>query len=146
MNVRSHVLSIGALARAAGMTAPTIRYYADIGLLPKPSRSESGQRMYDETDVERLTFIRRCREFGFSIERVKILAGLAISPDRDCSEARDIVGAHLDDVREKLAELRALERNLKVLAQCRGDGCSGGPGRDCVVFKDLAKPDSDASR
>lgn len=142
MNVQIRVLSIGALAKAAGVTAPTIRYYEEIGLLPTPNRSASGQRAYDETDVERLTFIRRCRDFGFPIEQVKLLSGLSISPDRDCIEARDIARDHLADVRAKLIELRALERNLKVFVDRCEEGCSGGPGRECTVFKEMAKPGS----
>lgn len=141
MKVHASVMSIGALAKAAGVTAPTIRYYEDIKLLPEPHRSASGQRTYDGTDVERLVFIRRCRDFGFPIEQVKLLAGLSISPDRDCAEVRDIAGAHLSDVRAKLAELHRLERSLEgFVNQCEA-ACCGGPGTECVVFEDLAKPD-----
>lgn len=142
MNVHVRVLSIGALAKAAGVTTPTVRYYEEIGLLPKAGRSASGQRIYDETDLERLTFIRRCRDFGFSIDQVRILAGLSISPDRDCSEVRDLAMAHLGDVRTKLAELHALERNLEGFVEQCDTACSGGPGRECLVFKDMAKPDA----
>lgn len=142
MNVHARALSIGALAKAAGVTTPTIRYYEEIALLPKAGRSASGQRVYDETDLERLTFIRRCRDFGFSIEQVRLLAGLSISPDRDCSEVRDVAKAHLGDVRAKLAELRALEKSLEgFVDQCEA-ACSGGPGRECVVFKDMAKQET----
>lgn len=144
MNV--HVLSIGALAKAAGVTTPTVRYYEEIGLLPKAGRSASGQRVYDGTDLQRLTFIRRCRNFGFPIEQVKLLAGLSISPDRDCIEARDIASAHLADVRAKLAELRALEKNLEGFVDQCEVACRGGPGSDCVVFKEMAKPESDVGR
>lgn len=144
MTVHIRVLTIGELAKAAGVSTPTIRYYEEIGLLPKAGRSASGQRVYDQTDLERLTFIRRCRDFGFSIDRVRLLAGLAISVDRDCSEARDIAGAHLDEVRARLAELHALERSLEgFVARCE-EACAGGPGRDCVVFKDMAKPQAAA--
>lgn len=140
MNVHVRSLSIGALGRAAGVTTPTIRYYEEIGLLPKAGRSASGQRMYDDTDLERLTFIRRCRDFGFSIDQVRLLAGLSISPDRDCSEVRDVAKAHLGDVRAKLAELHALEASLEEFVEQCDVACSGGPGRECQVFKDMAKP------
>lgn len=145
MSVHVRVLSIGALAKAAGVTTPTIRYYEEVGLLPKPNRSASGQRVYEDADLERLIFIRRCRDFGFPIEQVKLLAGLSISPDRDCAEVRDIAGAHLADVRAKLAELHELERSLEVfVAQCE-QACCGGPGRHCVVFKELTKQEADRS-
>jgi DNA-binding transcriptional MerR regulator len=129
--------SIGKLAKAAGVNAPTIRYYEEIGLLPAADRTVSGQRSYGVEDLERLTFIRRCRDFGFSIDQVRLLASLAISSDKDCREVGDIARVHLKQVQGKLAELRGLERSLKgFIAQCDAV-CCGGPGRECVVFEDL---------
>lgn len=137
MNVHVRVLTIGQLARAAGVTTPTIRYYEEIGLLPPADRSAAGQRMYAEIDLERLTFIRRCRDFGFSIDQVRDLARLSISADEDCSRVRDLAQAHLADVRTKMAELLALEASLEAFARRCDMACAGGPGRDCVVFEDL---------
>lgn len=132
------MLTIGKLAKAAGVSTPTIRYYEEIGLLPPADRSESGQRIYGSDDLERLTFIRRCRDFGFGIEQVRLLAGLSISADRDCREVGDIARGHLVEVQAKLAELKAFERSLqRFVAQCDAV-CCGGPGRDCIVFQDLA--------
>jgi MerR family copper efflux transcriptional regulator len=132
------MLTIGKLAKAAGVTTPTIRYYEEIGLLPAADRSESGQRVYGADDLERLTFIRRCRDFGFGIDQVRLLAGLSISADKDCREVGNIARGHLQEVQAKLAELKALERSMqRFVAQC-DSVCCGGPGRDCVVFKDLA--------
>lgn len=131
------MLTIGRLAKAAGVTTPTIRYYEEIGLLPTADRSESGQRVYGAEDLERLTFIRRCRDFGFGIEQVRLLAGLSISADKDCREVGDIARGHLGEVQAKLAELQQLEHSLqRFVAQCDAV-CCGGPGRDCVVFQDL---------
>ena len=132
------MLTIGKLAKAAGVSTPTIRYYEEIGLLPEADRSDSGQRIYGSDDLDRLTFIRRCRDFGFGIEQVRLLAGLSISADRDCREVGDIARVHLGEVQARLAELKALEHSLqRFVAQC-DSVCCGGPGRDCVVFKDLA--------
>lgn len=132
------MLTIGKLAKAAGVNTPTIRYYEEIGLLPAADRSESGQRVYGSDDLERLTFIRRCRDFGFGIEQVRLLAGLSISADKDCKEVGDIARGHLGEVQAKLKELKALERSLqRFVAQC-DSVCCGGPGRDCLVFKDLS--------
>ena len=142
MNSRSGMLSIGTLAKATGVASPTIRYYEDIGLLPKPRRTTSDQRIYDESDKERLIFIRRCRDFGFSINQVRLLAGLSISPDQNCREVRDIAHAHLTDVRAKLKDLRALEKSLTGFVEQCDAACSGGPGRECLVFKDIAKPEN----
>lgn len=138
MNVHARVITIGDLAKSAGVSTPTIRYYEEIGLLPPAGRSAAGQRVYEESDLERLTFIRRCRDFGFSIDQVRLLAGLSISADRDCGEVRDIARAHLGEVREKLLELRALEDSLEGFVDQCEVACAGGPGRDCVVFKDLS--------
>lgn len=131
--------SIGKLAKAAGVNTPTIRYYEEIGLLPAADRTASGQRAYGSADLERLTFIRRCRDFGFSIDQVRLLAGLSISADKDCRAVGDIARAHLQQVRSKLEELRALEQSLEGFAAQCDAVCCGGPGRECVVFEDLRR-------
>ena len=140
MNVHVRVFTIGALGKAAGVSAPTIRYYEEIGLLPRPNRTAGGQRNYDETDLSRLTFIKQCRDFGFGIDQVRVLLELSISPERDCAETRDIAQTHLDAVHTKLAELHALERRLESFVKSCTLACAGGPGPDCVIFKDLATP------
>lgn len=140
MNVHIRVFTIGALAKATGTSTPTIRYYEEIGLLPPASRTASGQRNYDESDIGRLTFIKQCRDFGFSIEQVRVLLDLSISSERDCAETRDIAQAHLDEVRARMVELRALETRLQGFVTRCNDACAGGPGSDCVIFKDMATP------
>jgi DNA-binding transcriptional MerR regulator len=129
---------IGELAERTSTNAPTIRYYEKIGLLPRPDRQEGNQRRYADDDVRRLTFIRRGREFGFSIEQVRALASVVQDRSRSCIEARDLAQTHLTDVRTKLRELKALERSLtRFVAVCEAE-CAGGPGPDCVIFDDLA--------
>lgn len=146
MGIHIRALSIGTLAKATGVTAPTIRYYEDIGLLPTPQRSASGQRVYEDADVERLSFIRRCRDFGFAIEQVKQLAGLSISSDCDCTEVRDIASAHLAEVRARLRELNELEKSLEAFVDQCEQACCGSSGRDCVVFEALAQQDAERRR
>lgn len=136
-NVHARVFSIGRLAKAASVTAPTIRYYEEIGLLPKARRTSAGQRIYAYDELERLIFIRRCREFGFSIDEVRVLASLSISPVLDCSEVRDLARTHLSEVRARLEELNALEVSLASFASKCDAACAGGPAQDCVVFDDL---------
>jgi DNA-binding transcriptional MerR regulator len=131
-------LKIGALAEQTGTNAPTIRYYEDIGLLPAPSRQDGGQRRYGEADVRRLTFVRRCREFGFRIEQVRTLVELMQDHDRSCLEARELAAQHLAAVRDKLRELKALERTISTFVE--SCACAGGPGPDCVILEDLARP------
>ncbi len=131
-------LSIGFVARQTGCTVPTIRYYEEIGLLPSVARSETGHRHYGEAAVRRLTFIRRCRDFGFSIEQVRELVSLADQPDRPCVEARDIASAQLAKVRDKLAELQSLEASLSSFVVSCNAACAGGAAVDCTILEDLA--------
>jgi DNA-binding transcriptional MerR regulator len=133
-------MSIGSLAGRSRCTVPAIRYYEQIGLLPRAERGAGGQRVYGEADFRRLTFIRRCRDFGFPIEQVRELVALIGSPDRDCVEAGNIARGHLDDVRRKLKELRALERSLKQFADDCAARCAGGPAEACVMLEELARP------
>lgn len=133
-------LKIGELARRTGTNAPTIRYYEDIGLIPRASRGDGGQRSYHVSDVRLLTFIRQCRDFGFSIEQVRRLVALMQDRSRDCVEARNVAQAHLDTVRAKLDELRALESSLVSFVKSCNAQCCGGPGTDCVILQDLADP------
>jgi len=136
-------LRIGALAARARTNAPTIRYYEEIGLLRAADRRSSGQRIYDDADVKRLIFIRRCRDFGFSIEQVRSLVGLAQDRRRSCMDARDLAQHHLAAVREKLVELQALERNIAQFVVACETSCAGGPGPDCVILDDLSKESDD---
>jgi DNA-binding transcriptional MerR regulator len=133
-------LKIGEPARRTGTNAPTVRYYEQIGLLPPASRRDGGQRSYGEEDVRRLTFIRRCRDFGFSIEQVRSLAALVQDRERSCLEARNLAQCHLDAVRARLDELKALEQTIaRFVKSCEG-ACTGGPGPDCVILEDLHRP------
>jgi Cu(I)-responsive transcriptional regulator len=141
----SAALSIGFVARQTGCTVPTIRYYEEIGLLAAAARSDAGQRHYDDSAVRRLTFIRRCRDFGFSIDQVRELVGLVDQPERPCVEVREIAAVHLGEVRKKLAELQALEASLSAFVVSCNTACAGGPAVDCTILEDLAQP-SDVAR
>ena len=132
-------LKIGTLADRTGTQVATIRYYEQIGLLPPAEREPSGQRIYGAMDVERLTFIRRCRDFGFSIDQTRVFSGLMRDPSSSCMDARDLAAQHLADVRGKLQELKALERSLASFVHCCDTSCAGGPGPDCIILGDQAK-------
>ncbi|WP_056005808.1 helix-turn-helix domain-containing protein [Frateuria sp. Soil773] len=131
-------MKIGTLAKVTGTSAPTIRYYEEIGLLPRPARQAGSQRVYGDEDIRRLIFIRRCRDFGFAIEQTRILVSLVQDRERSCTEARDLAQAHLDVVREKLDELRALEKSIAAFVRSCDASCAGGPGADCVILEELA--------
>lgn len=119
---------------------PTIRYYVEVGLLPPAPRTEGNQRHYDGAAIRRLTFIRRCRDFGFTIEQVRELVGHVVEPNRDCVEVGDIAQAHLQEVQKKLAELQALEASLSAFVCSCNTACAGGPAVDCTILEDLGMP------
>src|SRR5258706_16380843 len=98
-------LRIGALAERSGCSTPTIRYYEEIGLIPPARRRSSGHRVYDASAVQLLGFIRRCRDFGFTLEQIRSLVSLSGDMSRDCAEARDIAQKHLNGVRTPMLEL-----------------------------------------
>jgi DNA-binding transcriptional MerR regulator len=135
-------LKIGALARITRTTVPTVRYYEQIGLLPAASRQSGSQRVYGDADVRRLTFIRRCRDFGFPIDQVRILASLVQTPDRACSEVRDLALAHLVEIRKKRAELEELEHSIAAFVAACDQASSSGSNADCVVLKELSDGDA----
>jgi DNA-binding transcriptional MerR regulator len=132
-------MKISALAQLTGTTAPTIRYYELVGLLSLAQRQSGGQRRYTANDVRRLWFVRRCRDFGFSIEQVRDLASLVEDESRCCSDARDLAQARLDDVRVKMAELRQLEKDVVEFVRRCDEECAGGPGPACVPLAELAR-------
>lgn len=139
-------LKIGALAERTGINVPTIRYYEQIGLLRPADRQQGGQRVYGDDDVKRLTFVRRCRDFGFSIEQVRSLVALVQDPQSSCTHARDMAQSHLATVRAKMAELKALERSIASFVVNCDASCAGGPGPDCVILDDLSSSPSNSPR
>lgn len=133
-------LTIGTMSARTRCSVPTIRYYERIGLLPSPERASNGHRYYREVDLKRLTFIKRCRDFGFPIEQVRELTDLFEDGDRACVEVRELAQAHLDEVRAKLAEMRELEASLAAFVCSCDTACSGGLTKDCVIIDDLSMP------
>jgi Cu(I)-responsive transcriptional regulator len=127
-------LGIGDLAKATGTKVVTIRYYEQIGLMPAPVRTSGNYRAYSGDHLARLSFIRRARDLGFSIEQVKALLSLADQRDRSCEAVDAIAKEHLAEVDRKLADLSALRRELAdVIGQC---GC--GTIAECRIIETLA--------
>ena len=127
-------LMIGDLARLTGTKVNTIRFYEDIGLLPRAVRTASGRRTYASEDVRRLAFIRHGRALGFSTGEIRSLLGLADEPDRDCSEAAAIARRHLADIGLRIARLAMLREALADVAAT----CDGGRAADCRVIEAIA--------
>ncbi|MDR2129335.1 MAG: MerR family transcriptional regulator, partial [Burkholderiaceae bacterium] len=101
---------IGEAARRSGVPAANIRYYEREHLLAAGSRGDNSYRLYSDADVHRLRFIRMCRAMDMSLNEVRTLLALDLSDKADCVTARETLDAHLGHVRQRLKELRALER------------------------------------
>lgn len=127
-------MQIGAVAARTGVHIETIRYYERIGILPKPSRGMGGHRLYTRAHEQRLSFVRRSRELGFSLSEVRALLALAEGDNRNCGEVYTIAAKHLDEVRQKIADLCRMERVLQdVAAQC-----SQGAVPHCPIIEALS--------
>lgn len=113
-------LTIGELGKATTTKVETIRYYERIGLLPKPDRTISNYRAYSRPELDRLSFIRRARDLGFTLHRVRDLLALADRREQSCATVDALATAHLAEVERKIADLQALQLELgNLLAQCR---------------------------
>jgi DNA-binding transcriptional MerR regulator len=128
-------ISIGELARRAGVKAPTIRYYEQAGLLPVPARTQGQQRRYGQVAIARLNFIRHARELGFEAAAVRELLALSEQPDRPCAEVDSIARHHVEDIDRRIARLVALRREL----QRSLDLCRHGRVGECRVIEALAE-------
>lgn len=135
---------IGELARHARVRVANIRYYEEIGILPKAGRGRGGQRHYDGIDLKRLKFVKNCRDLGFPLKQVRALLHLSEAEKRTCNEARDLAAEQLAIVRRRLAELRSLEAELqKQVTDCDA-GCLNGPAPECSIFESLSGEDARA--
>jgi Cu(I)-responsive transcriptional regulator len=127
-------LAIGDLAKRTGTKVETIRYYERIGLLPEPGRTEGNYRSYDYEHLGRLSFIRRARDLGFSLDQVRELLGLADQRDRSCAAVDMIARQHLAEVERKIADLHALRDELAdLIGRCRR-----GTVAECRIIETLA--------
>lgn len=115
-------MNISTASKAAGLPVKTVRYYADIGLVQAPSRSTAGYRTYDDASVRKLVFIRRSREFGFSIDECRELLSLYQDQDRTSAEVKRIASKRLAEIEEKQRQLQSLHDELAhLVTSCRGD-------------------------
>lgn len=115
------MIAIGEAARQSGVSIETIRYYEREGIVPRPARAENGRRLYAPQDVQRLRFIRRCRDLGFTMAGARALMALSEGREADCALARSITLEHLGEVRRRIADLRRLESSLlRFSEQCKG--------------------------
>ena len=128
------MLTIGAVSKRTGIKIPTIRFYEAEGLIDAPPRTVSGRRLYADNEVRRLSFIRHARALGFELSDIRSLLDLSDHPELPCGEADRIARRHLEDVDARIAQLRALKRELARIATL----CGGGAAAECRVIETLA--------
>lgn len=119
---RAGLYNIGEAAKRSGVSAKMIRHYESLRLLRVPKRTASGYRVYDDSDVHTLRFIRRARDLGFSIKEVARLLALWQDRNRASAEVRKVAQAHITALDKKIAELQDMRRTLETLVKhCHGD-------------------------
>ena len=127
-------MRIGELAQASGTPIETIRFYEREGLIPAPDRTEGNFRIYKQTHVERLGFIRQCRNLDMALDEVRVLLRFKDAPQEDCGEVNALLDEHLGHVVHRIRELRDLEKQLRTLrAQC----ASPHAARDCGILQGI---------
>lgn len=113
---------IGELAKLANVTPDTIRYYEKQQMIDHEVRTEGGFRLYTDSDLQRLRFIRYARQLGFTLESIRELLSIRVDPaHHTCQESKSIVQARLDEVEERIQELQTMQRSLQRL----NDACCG---------------------
>ena len=126
-------MKINQLSKLTNVLSKTIRYYEDVGLLPKASRNSNGYREYSSNDVDNLVFIRRCRELQIPLEKIKILIQVQTDTTSSCNEVDLLIEQQLTNVRKTIKELSLLEKTLHTLAK----SCSNGIVGECAILKNL---------
>ena len=127
-------MNIGTAATRSGLPAKTIRYYEDIGLVV-PDRSANGYRDYGDQDIHRLTFLKRSRSLGFSIDECRLLLSLYEDKHRASSDVKAIALQKIDEIDAKIEALGAMRATLGHLAE----HCHGDQRPDCPILEDLAR-------
>ena len=131
---RGEPVSIGELSRQTGCKIETVRYYERVGVMPKPPRTEGGHRYYPAEQVKRLTFIRRGRELGFTLNQIRGLLRFVDTDNFGCADVKKLTDEHLAELRKKIADLRRIERVLKEMSA----RCDTGEVPDCPIIDALS--------
>lgn len=130
-------MNIGEVARSAGVTAKMIRYYESIGLIGEARRSDAGYRKYTEADVNTLRFIKRSRDLGFSIERIKTLLALWQDKTRKSGDVKKLARQYIAELDSDIEKLQSIRAQLLHMAE----HCHGDQRPDCPIIDGLAASD-----
>lgn len=127
-------MNIGEAAAASGVNSKSIRHYESIGIIPKVSRSDAGYRIYKESDVHILSFVKKARGLGFSMKEIKKLVSLWRNKTRASGEVKSLALSHVKKLEEKITELQSMVDTIKHLSKtCHGDNRPA-----CPILDDLA--------
>jgi MerR family mercuric resistance operon transcriptional regulator len=126
-------IGIGEMSRQTGVGIETIRYFEKISMMPAPGRSEGGNRQYTNDHLQRLFFINRSRQIGFSQSEIKAVLSMVDAKDVTCAEVHSITTEHIADIRNKIRDLQNLEKVLTQMAK----ECSRGDIPDCPIIETL---------
>lgn len=134
-------MNIGDAAAASGISRKMIRYYEEIGLLAEAPRSSAGYRIYNDDCVQQLSFIKRARDLGFSLERIKTLLGLWQNTDRQSADVKTLAQQYMAELDQDINHLQSMRQQLAELVnQCHGDGQPA-----CSILEGLAHSHTDSS-
>jgi len=128
-------MNIGQIARMSGISPKMIRHYEQLGLITVAGRSVAGYRQYAESDLHTLRFIRRARDLGFSLSRIKQLMSLWQDQARQSAEVKQLAGQYIDELNVQITSLIAIRDQLQHLSQA----CHGNDSADCPIIEDLAR-------
>jgi MerR family mercuric resistance operon transcriptional regulator len=121
VEIEMKTLTRGELAKRCEVNFETVRYYEQAGLIPKPSRTLSNYRVYDEETVRRIRFIKRAQDLGFTLNEIKELLSLRAKPRARCADVLERAEAKIRNIDEKIRTLTAMRRALvKLKSECQG--------------------------
>jgi Cu(I)-responsive transcriptional regulator len=131
----TQTMNISQAAATSGVSAKMIRRYESISLIPKASRSESGYRIYRDSDIHILAFVKSARDLGFSMPEIKKLVGLWRNKSRASADVKNLALKHVQDMELKIKELQKMVNSLKHLA----NSCQGNSRPECPILENLAE-------
>lgn len=140
MKTMNEGMNIGEASKKAKVTPKMVRHYESLGLLPKVHRTESGYRVYTDSEVHTLRFIKRSRDLGFSMAEIAELVALWQNRRRPSSSVKQVASAHLAELDRKIKEMDAMRKTLTHLIHC----CHGDDRPDCPILEDLGSSASPA--
>jgi Cd(II)/Pb(II)-responsive transcriptional regulator len=130
-------MRIGELAEHAGCDVQTVRFYEREGLLEEPARDESGYRRYDERHAAKLAFVRHCRSLDLPLSEVRQLLDFAARPSQSCAQVNDLLDGQIVLVKQRLAALKTLEKQLVALRR----SCDGDTSHPCAILESFMEVD-----